>query len=192
MTRQEAHRRRTGRIPKQATPDRLEKAAYHYVERYATSSENLRRVLMRRVDRSAHFHETDRNTGAVWVDEIVNKLVAAGVLDDENYAKMRAESLVRRGYGPKRIANALRAKGVPDDIAKAALAHLEQIVADPEMTAAIAFARRRRIGPFRGEDRTENRQRELAALARAGISYDVAWRIVEANNLTALTDEFEI
>ena len=54
----EAKRRR---VPRKATPKRLERVALHYLERYSSSSENLRRVLMRRVERSARAHGTDRD-----------------------------------------------------------------------------------------------------------------------------------
>ena len=39
--------------PKPPTQERLEKAALHYLERYAASSEGVRRVLMRKVERAA-------------------------------------------------------------------------------------------------------------------------------------------
>ena len=46
------------RLPRKATPKRLQRVALHYLERYSSSSENLRRVLMRRVERSALVHGT--------------------------------------------------------------------------------------------------------------------------------------
>ena len=49
------------------------------------------------------------------------------------------------------------------------------------MGAAARYARRRRLGPFRAApEREERRQRDLAALARAGFAYDVARRVIEA------------
>ena len=56
------------RLPRQATAAYLENAALHYLERFASSSANLRRVLMRKVARSARAHGTDPAEGAGLVD----------------------------------------------------------------------------------------------------------------------------
>src|SRR3546814_7265925 len=46
---------------------------------------------------------------------------------------------------------------------------LDELAAEPELAAAIAYARRRRLGPFRTPDaRADRRDKDLAALARAG------------------------
>ena len=56
------------KLPRKVTLKSLENAALFYLQRYATSTENLRRVLMRRVDRSARAHSTDREEGSCFVD----------------------------------------------------------------------------------------------------------------------------
>ena len=73
----EAKRRR---MPLKATSNRLERVALHYLERYSSSSENLRRVLMRRVERSARAHGTDREEGAAAIDAIVTKFQKSTVI----------------------------------------------------------------------------------------------------------------
>ena len=165
-----------------ATPKRLERAALHYLERYASSSENLRRVLMRRVERSARTHGTDREQGAVAVDEIVRKFKEWGYLNDRAYAEMRVGGLHRRGTSGRAIRHRLALKGVPEDDIEAALEALAAEVVDPDRRAAIAYARRRRIGPWRRDDRDRFRDRDLAALGRQGFSFDVALWIVDAES----------
>ena len=51
------------RAPRKATPKYLENAALYYLSRYSTSTENLRRVMMRKVMRSAKHHGTDVEDG---------------------------------------------------------------------------------------------------------------------------------
>ena len=47
--------------------------------------------------------------------------------------------------------------------------------------AAVNLARRRRLGPFRrAGERAAMRGKDLAALARAGFSYPIAKRILDA------------
>ena len=174
---------RARRLPRKATPKRLERAALHYLERYATSSANLRRVLMRRVERSARAHGTDREEGADAIDDIIRRFQEYGYLDDRGYAEMRAGSLFRRGASLRAIRYQLSLKGVPDDIIDATLAALSEEVEDPDRQAAIAYARRRRIGPWRpAEKRAQFRDRDLAALGRQGFAYDIARWIVDADS----------
>ncbi|MHA1114431.1 MAG: regulatory protein RecX, partial [Alphaproteobacteria bacterium] len=55
-----------------------------------------------------------------------------------------------------------------------------------DLAAAIAYARRRRLGPWRvAAARAERRERDLAALARAGFNYDLARRVVDAPDTAA-------
>ena len=51
----------------------LDKAALYYLERFASSTANLRRVLMRKVARSAAAHGTDAAEGARLVDAHIER-----------------------------------------------------------------------------------------------------------------------
>lgn len=167
--------------PRKVTPARLENAAVHYLERFATSAENLRAVLMRRVWRSARVHDTDPEDGARMVDALIGRYLDAGLLNDRAYADMRVRALNGRGNAARVIRAKLAAKGVAADIIEAALEGLRDTAAEPELAAAVNLARRRRLGPFRPiEAREANRDRDLAALARAGFGYDTARRVIEA------------
>ena len=67
------------RVPRKITPARLERIALAYLERYASSIENLRRVLMRRVKRSADHHGSDPEDGAVMVNDVLQRYQEAGL-----------------------------------------------------------------------------------------------------------------
>jgi regulatory protein len=182
---------RARRGPKPATAKHLENAALYYLERFASSAANLKRVLMRRVERSARLHGTDRAEGAASVEAIVARFVRSGLVDDRVYAEGRVGALFRRGVAPRSIRAALGAKGIATETIEAALATLE-VAGDPELIAAATLARRRRLGPYRAaEARAERREKDLAALARAGFGYDVARRVIDADDptdLEAMTD----
>jgi regulatory protein len=178
------------RKPRKVTGKSLERAALFYLERFATSAENLRRVLMRRVERSVHFHGTDREAGAALIDDLVVRYLASGLLDDRAYAEGRVRTMRRRGSSARLIRLKLRQKGVADDVVAGALAEHAEDMTDPEAAAAAALARRRRLGPFRPPaEREEKREKDLAALARAGFSYDMARRVIEAPSPEDLADE---
>ncbi|MEQ8966659.1 MAG: RecX family transcriptional regulator, partial [Azospirillaceae bacterium] len=143
--------RHTRRGPRPATPERLEKAAMAYVERYAATAETLRRVLMRRVRKSAALHDTDPEAGAEAAEAIVARYARAGLVDDAAVADARARGLARRGDGLPRIRAKLAAKGIDEATAEAALAGAAEDGLLTPLAMAAAYARRRRLGPWRGD-----------------------------------------
>lgn len=176
-----AARRRRG--PRKATPEHLRNAALHYLERSASSEENLRRVLMRKVQRSARHHGTDAAEGAAAVEHLIKRFRETGLLDDTGFAEARAQSLRERGQSARSIRFKLIAKGVPAAVADEAVVAVDGPDASgAEREAAVRLARKRRLGPFADpERRTERREKDLAALARAGFSYDIALEVIDAD-----------
>ncbi|TWB22562.1 regulatory protein [Nitrospirillum amazonense] len=176
------------RGPRRVSAAYLERAALHYLERFAASTAALRRVLMRKVDMSAAAHGTDRAQGAEWVEALITRYQQSGLLNDRVYAEGRVASLHRRGGSTRTIRQKMAAKGVDADLVDAALGELARDLGDAEegstdLRAAHAYARRRRLGPFRLEaEREAKRDKDLAALARAGFDFDTAARIVDATD----------
>jgi regulatory protein len=176
--------------PKTATPEYLERAALHYLERYASSRANLRRVLMGKVERSARFHGTDRDAGAAAVERLLDRLADAGYLDDTAYARGRAIGLHRAGHSTAAIRMKLRQKGVDADTAADALETLAEEAEAPDLAAALRYARKRRLGPYRpAAQREPNAERDMAALARKGFSLDLARQVVLTDDLESLEAE---
>lgn len=178
------------------TAQYLDNVALHYLQRFASSSGNLRRVLMRRVERAAAAAESReagealRDRAAPLVDALVERYCRSGLLDDAAYAAAKARSLHRRGASLRAIRHGLAQRAVAADSAEEAVAALAAEAADPDLAAALALARRRRLGPFRArEARADHRMRDLAALARAGFAYQVAARVVDADDPAALEAE---
>ena len=169
------------RTVRKVSPKSLENAALHYLGRFASSAENLRRVLTRRVERSARFHDIDRQEAAGWIDALVGRFVKAGILDDNAYTEARIVSLRRRGASSRAITANLRQKGLASDVVAAALEGEDD---DSELSAAVALVRRRRLGPYRPEaDRREMHAKDMAVLARAGFSLDLARRVLTSVDL---------
>ena len=177
--------------PRKPTAQRLANIALHHLDRYASSAENLRRVLERRVFKAARHHEDlDVDEARGWIDDIVMRYVSSGLLDDKAYAETRARSLLARGNSQRIIRAKLYEKGLSADDVDNALVALEQDHADPEFAAAVKLARRRRLGPYADPGkRAERQEKDLATLARAGFSYDMAKRVIEADDILELEDQ---
>jgi regulatory protein len=169
---------------------RLERAAIAYLERYAAPSGHLRRVLLRKLERAGPLSEVERVEAARTIGRVIDKLQRLGLLDDRAYAEARVRSLHRRGRGLRAIRHQLAAKGLPTALIEEALAAFCADQPEPDLAAARALARRRRLGPYRpAAQRAERRDRDLAALARAGFSYELARRIIDASDPEALEAE---
>lgn len=183
--------RKRRRGPRKATAKSLENGALFYLERFATSRANLKRVMMRRVERSARHHGTDPDEGAQIIEDLLDKFERLGLLDDAAYAEMRVRGLRRRGASKRMITAQLRQKGLAGEAIEAALeAHEEESDAEnSELEAAVTLARKRRLGPFRpAEAGKENREKDLATLARAGFSYDTALAVIDAESVEELEE----
>jgi len=149
----------------------IEAWALRHLDRYASSAENLRRVLERRVRRRLGSDDEDARAARELIDALVVRYRASGLLDDAAYAAGRAKSGLARGRSLRRITAGLAAKGIGAADAAAAVAALGD-GGNAELAAACAFARRRRLGPFRRV--AADRRRELAAFALAGFDRHTA------------------
>jgi len=160
-------------------PELLERWALAYLGRYASSSENLRRVLLRRARRRASPEAAQQAAGLV--DALVERYRLSGLLDDAAYAIARVQSLHRRGESTTRIRARLAAKGVENSVAAEAVRTLRAEAADPDLAAACAFARRRRLGPYRRA--AADPMRELGVFARAGFARRIAERVLACTDI---------
>src|SRR5579883_2983099 len=156
--------------PPSLAPASFERAALAYLERFASSAANLERVLKRRLRRAGLAADDPAQRAALAViAELVERYRRAGLLDDRAYAEAQSASLSRRGLGRRRIRERLAAKGVAAEDIEGALAELAADPAESELAAAVRLARRKRLGPFRAAaERRERRDKDLAALGRAG------------------------
>jgi regulatory protein len=165
-------------------PELLERWALAYLGRYASSSENLRRVLLRRVRRRTPASSDAARKAAALIDALVERYRHSGLLDDAAYAAARVQSLRRHGESTTKIRARLAAKGVESSVAAEAMRTLRAEAADPDLAAACAFARRRRLGPYRRA--AADRARELGAFARAGFARRVAERVLACADIDAV------
>jgi regulatory protein len=175
MTVGEASRdRRPGgarRQPKPLDAARLDELALAYVARFATSAAKLERYLVRKLRERGWEDECEPDLAS-----LVGRYVALGYVDDAAYARAKSGSLLRRGYGPRRVRQALGEAGIAE-----AIRDETRPGEGAERRAALALARKRGFGPF-GSTRPDRAQREkqLAAMLRAGHTLDSAREMVDA------------
>jgi regulatory protein len=165
-------------------PETIERWALFYLGHYASSAENLRRVLLRRLRRRLPAASAELAESMASVEAIIARYRQSGVLDDAAYAAAQARSWHRRGAPSRQIHGRLRAKGVAPPVVAEAMAGLRADAADPDLLAACRFARRRRLGPYRRG--AAEPLRELAAFARAGFDRRVARAVLGCADAAAV------
>jgi len=171
--------RRPKRVPKPLDAARLEELALAYVARFATSRAKLEAYLVRKLRERGWAGE-----GAPPIAALAERFVAAGYVDDAAFARAKSGSLLRRGYGQRRIGEALGAAGIGEDI------RAEVRAGEGERRqAALIMARKRRLGPFGPPpvDRAA-REKQIATLLRAGHGLDSARELVNAASVEAAED----
>jgi len=162
------------RAPKPLDSARLEELALNYIARFSTTASKLERYLQRKIRERGWEGEKQPSLGA-----LVEKCVASGYVDDEAYARMKAGGLLRRGYGERRVRQALGEAGVSEDVRERTAPGEGEA-----RRAALALARRRKFGPFAGGPLDKPlREKQLAAMLRAGHPLDSARQIVDAANV---------
>lgn len=176
------------KLPRKITKASLERAALWRIQRRALTVSQLRRSLTEKVRRATSTHGPCAEAGG-WIDDVIERCLSSGLLDDKKVAAGRASALRDRGMSKRMILQRLRLKGVDETVAADALAVVDDdasknahaangqeadddgrsVARDAELIAARQYASRRRL-------HARDPQKALAALARNGFSYDVAKR----------------
>ena len=153
----------------------LEGAALRYLERFDCSIGRLRKVLNERVAKAARAGALEAAAAPAIVEELLERYQASGLINDERFAKNFAARQRDRGASRRMIEQKLRARGITAEVVEQLMPRNES--ANSELEAAVAFARRRRLGPHRKpETRAEFRRKDLMTMARAGFNYETAQR----------------
>ena len=150
--------------------DELKELALAYVARFATSRAKLAANLGRKLRERGWA-----GAGEPPIDALVGQAAEAGFVDDAAFALSKSRSLTARGYGSRRVRQALLAAGIEEADGEAARDHARAETVE----AALQFARRRRIGPFAAEiPDPKAREKALAAMVRAGHDFPLSKVIV--------------
>ena len=181
MTRNIAHR-----TPRPLDAARLDELALSYVARFSTTRAKLGAYLARKLAERGWT-----GVGEAPVAAIVERLAEAGYVDDAAYARAKSGSLLRRGYGGRRVEQALGAAGIAAEL------RTELRPSDSaQRRAAAALARKRGFGPYGAAMRDgagpggmpaarARREKQVAAMLRAGHTLDSARELVDAPSVEA-------
>ena len=166
--------------PRKITESYLHNAGLHYLQRFSTGTENFRRVMKRKIERSCNAHaEQSFDQCIKMLNELIEKFQRSGLLDDRNYTTGAIRSLRQKGVSSRAILQKMHAKGISAELATDAVRkHDADENYGGDMAAAARYVRRRKLGPFSTRIKEDREEKDLASLARAGYNYEVSQKIL--------------
>lgn len=174
------------------------KAALTYLQQRICTISHLKLILERRLFRLDMKRKTVKRANSVQIKEAIETalepFIKSGVLNDEKYANLLCEKFRRVGKSGKWIEGEMKRKLVPSEFIEKAMSDVDGNKQDPDVLAALIFAKKRKLGPFDIEKgcndygsesvdeknaRRKLEQRILAKFARGGFSFDITNKILK-------------
>ena len=154
----------------------LKKYAISYLSKYNTSKKNLDRILHNKV-RKMNLEKKDKfilysSIASIIADLEINKLI-----DDKNFAQSKIHSLSLQGKSKFFLKGYLVQKGIERKLIEKTLENFELENQNWETKSAKIFARKKRLGM----KYSNNFEKDLAKMARAGFNYKIIKEILEIN-----------
>ena len=170
---------------------RLMNKALHYLGRYQASQQKLRQTLRQFARRKLlkdEVSDADEAAIARAIEDVIALCCDYGYVDDSRLATAKAHSAVLSGVSRRRLSQKLQQMGIDEGTRNAALHTQNSDWTDPELAAGLTFARKKKCGPFGPEVTFEEKQKQMAKLARAGFSLDLIRQILELSSAQEAED----
>ena len=149
---------------KKITPQRLKNIALYYLERYEASTQKLREVLKRRLAK-ARLEQPVPPEATTWIEEVIDEMVRLGYVNDKRFAENTVRRLSGAGKSRSFIRTKLKLAGIEEEEVMEALSDTD------ELASARLLVQKKHLG--------HDFKRDLARLARAGFSYEIAREALE-------------
>lgn len=149
---------------KKITQARLKNIALYYLERYEASTQKLRDVLKRRLAK-ARLEQPVSPEATTWIEEVIDEMLRLGYVNDKRFAENTVRRLSGAGKSRSFIRTKLKLAGIEEEEMREALSDTD------ELASARLMVQKKHLG--------HDFKRDLARLARAGFSYEIAREALE-------------
>ena len=160
---------------KKLTLKRLKNSALYYLERYEASAGKLRSVLERKLIKAAK-EQTVPPEAHDWIETIIRQMQDLGYINDKRFAENTVRRLSEAGKSRSFIRGKLKLAGIDEEDINTVLADTE------DLDAARLLVQKKHLG--------HDFKRDLARLARAGFSYEIAREALEEIASFPMEDNF--
>ena len=152
----------------------LKKYAYSYLSKYNTSKKNLDRILQNKV-RRMNLNKKDKYALYSSIASILTDLEINKLINDKNFSQSKIYSLSLQGKSKISIISYLMQKGIEKNMVEKTFKNFELKNPNWESESAKIFARKKRLGV----KYSNNLEKDLAKMARAGFNYKIIKEILE-------------
>jgi len=100
---------------KQLTEKRLYNITLFYLSKYEASSEKVRQMLNRRLMKMRLKGEDIPDSVTDWIEQVIQKMVSAGYINDQRYAENQVRILSAQGKSNRFIIGKLQQAGIDSE-----------------------------------------------------------------------------
>ncbi len=163
----------------EATIDEMRNFAFNYIEKFASSKQQLKTYLLKKYLK-AKISNVKRSNINDLIDIVIEDLEKSKFINDKFYSESKAKSLIQRGSSINKIRNYLFNKGIGEKYIKNTIEKIQLNNEDQDFFSAIRICKKKRIGPSRNEaNRLLFYKKDIGVLARSGFDFEVSKRVME-------------
>ena len=153
---------------------KIEAKAFWYLERYASSSKNLKDYLRKKVRDTDLNHDSE-----LIISQIINNLEKQNILNDGVFSESKAKTFINKGWSLSKIKFRLKQLGINNETIDICIENIKTEEADIELIAASKLVKKRFIGSFRRKELDDKlKNKEFGILARAGFNYALSKKVL--------------
>ena len=154
----------------------LKKLALSYISKYDSTRKNLEMILKKKIFRMKETSKKEKFLFYSSIKKILDEFESKKIINDQNFAEIKIKNLSSNGKSKYFIENTLLKKGVEKKLIKELIKQFDDINPNWEINSALLFAKKKKLGE---SDHPENKNKDLAKMARAGFSYDISIKVLE-------------
>lgn len=169
---------------KKITYQRLYNITLYYLGRYESTTDKVRQMLCRRVQKSKLAGDEVPDEVNAWIDKVVLSMQDLGYIDNRRYLENTYRRLRLQGKSLRFIFGKLSADGIEADMLQSFMDEQNASSEELDIESARRLVCKKKIGYLRPKDKQkEMYQKDLATLARAGFSFDVAKKALSGEDV---------
>ena len=152
---------------------KLYKYAIDYLSKFSSSKKNLEIILKNKI-RRLRIEKKDKFLLYNTINKIINDLEKNNYINDQNFTFSKIKTYISQGKSRIFIKKYLFQKGVSQNIILKNLDDFDHLIKNWEYESAKIFVRKKRL-----LDKSDEKEKNLSKMARAGFSYSISKKILE-------------
>ena len=153
----------------------LLKYAINYLSKFSSSKSNLEKILKNKI-RRLQVEKKEKFELYNLINPVIEQLEKNNFINDFNYCLSKCTLLIEQGKSKIYITSYLFQKGISKEIIRSIFEKIEIEKPNWELVSAKIFVRKKRL--LNNQDQKE---KNLAKMARAGFNYELAKKVIAEN-----------